>query len=248
MAAGALEDVAITTKVLDEGVVTLSIDDGKVNAFGLGFFAELDAALDDAAGAAAVVLAGREGMLSAGLDMKIMGVKDPGADDVAAMEDLLVAFGETMLRVWLEPRPVVVAATGHAVAGGTILCLAADHAVAAEGDYKWGLIETTIGFALPHWIIALARGSVRADRLDDLLLPGAVVDPATAVEVGFADALAPPAAVLDRALDRAHELARLPGATYAETKRRLRRASADAVSPTLRADVRALLASRRPTR
>ncbi|CAN5145342.1 crotonase/enoyl-CoA hydratase family protein [soil metagenome] len=229
----------VITAVRDDGVVTLTIDDGKVNAFGLPFFAELDTALEEAVDAAALVIAGRDGMLSAGLDMKVM-----GSDDMAAMEDLLVACGETMLRLWLEPRPVVVAATGHAVAGGTILCLAADHAVAADGAYKWGLIETTIGFALPRWIIALARGSVRVDRLDGLLLPGTVVDPKTAVEVGFADELAASGAVRDRAVERARVLARLPGAAYAETKRRLRGASADAVSSSMRADVRALLALR----
>lgn len=231
--------MAISSSRDDARIVTLTIDDGKVNAFGVETFVALSEAFDAAADAAAVVVAGREGMLSAGLDMKVM-----GSDDIAAMTDLLVAFGETMLRIWLEPRPVVVAATGHAVAGGTILCLAADHAVAADGDFKWGLVETTIGFALPHWVITLARGSVGADRLDDLLLPGAVVGPATAVAAGYADELAAPDAVIERATARAVELAALPRAAYAETKRRLRAEAAAAVSGSLREDVSDLLAHR----
>ncbi|MDP9405031.1 MAG: enoyl-CoA hydratase-related protein, partial [Actinomycetota bacterium] len=165
------------TRRVDAQVATLTVDDGKVNAFDRDFFDELDAALDECADDAAVVIAGRPGMFSAGLNTKRMAQLDD-----AGMSDLLVAFGATMLRVWLEPRPVVAAVTGHAVAGGTILAMACDHAVAAAGDYAWGLTETTIGFPLPSWVIALARGNVRADRLDDLLLPGRTVGPDAAVE------------------------------------------------------------------
>jgi enoyl-CoA hydratase len=178
-------------------------------------------------------------MLSAGLNIKTMATLD---DD--GLAELLVAFGRTMHRVWLEPRPVVVAATGHAIAGGTILALSADHAVAAEGTYGWGLTETTIGFPLPGWVITIARANVRTDRLDDLLLPGTTVSPAAAVAVGFADVAVQPAAVLDTALSRARQLASLPRATYAETKRRLRGAASAAAMADIEADIRDLLAAR----
>lgn len=221
------------------GIVTLTMDDGKVNAFDLEFFSALDTAFDECAGAAAVVLAGRPGMFSAGLNMKVLASLD---DD--GMTDLLVQFGRTMLRVWLEPRPVVAAAGGHAIAGGTILAMACDHAVAAEGDFKWGLTETTIGFPLPSWIIALARGNVSPHRLDDLLLPGKMVGPADAVDAGFADELAPADTVVERAQQRAAELAALPRVTYAETKRRLRAPAAQTALAGVEADIRGLLAQR----
>ncbi len=220
-------------------ITTLTLDDGKVNAMDHAFFSNLEGALDDLAPGHAVVITGREGMLSAGLN-----TKELAALDEDGLVDLLVAFGATMLRVWLEPRPVVVAATGHAVAGGTILALCADHAVAAAGDYRWGLTETTIGFPLPEWVIAIARGSVRTDRLDDLLLPGALVTPDEAVEAGFADVVAPPAQVVEVAQARAQALAGLPGAAYAETKRRLRGRAAEAARERMPAEVRALVAAR----
>lgn len=232
--------MSITT-TRDDGVVTLTLDDGKVNAMDLPFFADLGAALDEAAPAAAVVITGREGMFSAGLNTKTLAAADDG--DLAR---LLVAFGRTMLRVWLEPRPVVVAATGHAIGGGTILAMAADHAVAADSDdFRWGLPETTIGFALPLWVITLARANLRADRLDDLLLPGAMVPPPAAVEAGFADALAPAADVLDAARARAEQLAALPGAAYAETKRRLRGDAGRAALERIETETAELVAVRR---
>jgi enoyl-CoA hydratase/carnithine racemase len=146
-----------------------------------------------------------------------------------------------MLRVWLEPRPVVTAVGGHAVAGGTILAMCADHAVAAAGDYRWGLIETTLGVPLPGWVITIARGNVRADRLDGLLLPGRSVDPPQAVEAGFADELVAPAEVLGRAQQVAAQLAELDRLTYAETKRRLRGSLADVALAAMEVDLRGLL-------
>ncbi|MGH3666179.1 MAG: enoyl-CoA hydratase-related protein, partial [Egibacteraceae bacterium] len=128
----------IASSTADDGTVTLTLDDGKVNAFDVDWFDELDAALDGCGDAPAVVLVGRPGMFSAGLNTKTMAPLD---DD--GMADLLVRFGRTMLRVWLEPRPVVAAVTGHAIAGGAILAMCADHAVTATGDFRWGLTETT---------------------------------------------------------------------------------------------------------
>ena len=224
--------MSITREVTDD-VAVLTMDDGRVNAFDLDFFAALDEHLDACAEDSAIVLAGRDGMFSAGLNTKVM-----AGLDLDGMTELLAVFASTMLRVWLEPRPVVVAATGHAVAGGTILAMCADHAVAADGDYRWGLTETTIGFAMPQWILAIARGNVSPSRLDDLILPGATVGPAEAVAVGFADALAPPGRVREVALARARELAALPRGTYAATKWRLRGPAADAVRPGLPEDLR----------
>lgn len=228
----------ITTDITD-GIATVTMDDGKANAMDAAFFRELDEALDGAADARAVVIAGRDGMFSAGLNTKVM------ADlDTQGMTDLLVAFGATMLRVWGEPRPVVAAATGHALAGGTILAMCCDHAVAAAGDFRWGLTETTIGFPMPDWILRIARGNVRIDRLDDLVLPGRMVDAAAAVEAGYADELLPALEVRSAARQHAGRLAELPRSAYAYTKRQLRGAAIDAARRDLEQDVAAAMAAR----
>jgi enoyl-CoA hydratase len=227
------------TRTTSEGISVLTMDDGKVNALDLEFFKRLDAALDECSQDAAVVITGRPGMFSAGLNVKTM-----AALDNDGLTELLVQFARTFLRVWLEPRPVVGAVSGHAIAGGTILAMTCDHAVAADGEYAWGLTETTIGFPLPQWIIAIARGNVAANRLDDLLLPGRTVPPQEAVAVGFADEVRPAEEVLAAATAHASKLAELPLSTYAETKRRLRGGAVAAVIDTLEADTRASLAAR----
>lgn len=223
---------------LADGVLTLTMDDGRKNALDIDAFDAIESAFD-AAGtdAEAIVLAGNGEIFSAGLDVKFM-----ASSSRDQIHELLVRFGRTLMRVWTEPRPTVAACTGHALAAGTMFAMACDHAVAAEGAYAWGLTETQIDFEMPHFGLALARANVRADRLEDLILPGARIDAAAAVEVGFADEAVALDDVVTRAQAKAAELAQLPSGAYAGTKSRLRGMASEAVLTGLEADVEALLA------
>jgi enoyl-CoA hydratase len=224
------------SRTLEDGVLTVTLDDGDKNALVPETFEGLIAALDEEPDARAIVLAGRPGILTAGLNVKWMAAN--GRDGV---ERLLVLFGRCLMRWWTDPRPTVCAATGHAIAAGSMFGMACDHTVAADGGW-WGLTETRIDFEIPRFGIVLARHNLRADRLEDLLLPGERIDAPTAVEVGFADELAPPEDVLQRARGRAADLAALPARAYAGTKRRLRGEDADAVVAGLDEDIASLTA------
>src|SRR5215471_17406783 len=94
-----------------DAIATITMDDGKVNALSMPMFDEVNAALDRAeAAGAAVVLAGRDGVFSAGFDL---GVLRAGGAAAAA----LVRTGfELSARLLAFPAPVVVACTGHAIA------------------------------------------------------------------------------------------------------------------------------------
>lgn len=217
------------------GVATILLDDGKRNAMNPAWFAGLDAALDEVEGddeVEAVVLAGRDGAFSAGLDLKLLPTLD--ADGLV---DLIRTFAHTMLRVFQLPLPVVGAATGHALGGGTILSMACDHTVAADGDWRWGLNEVAIGLPLPRWIIAIARANVDDKRLGTLALRGEVIGPSDAVAVGFADRLAAGEQVVALAQQEAAERAQLATAAYAATKRYLREDAARRELDRLDADL-----------
>lgn len=223
---------------LADGVLTITMDDGAKNAFDPAAFDAIGDAFRDAGDdVRAIVVTGRPGVLSAGLNVKFMATAGPDG-----VRDLLTRFGRTWMQVWTDPRPTVLAATGHCLAAGTMLAMACDHAVAAEGEFAWGLTETQIDFELPEFGLALARANVRTDRFEDLLLPGRKVGPVEAVEAGYADELVPADQVLPRAQEVAAALAALPARAYAGTKRRLRGATADAVLAGLDDDIAALTA------
>ena len=53
------------TTTLNDGVCIIALDDGKANALGSAIWAELNAALDEAEAAdAIVIITGRDGMMS----------------------------------------------------------------------------------------------------------------------------------------------------------------------------------------
>jgi enoyl-CoA hydratase len=219
-----------------DGVLELRLDDGGPNALR----PEVLAALTDAVAAhpdAPVLLTGRDGMFCAGLDLKWMATA--GA---AGLTELLAGCGRTLAALWLHPRPVVAAVSGHAVAAGTMLAMTADHVVAAEGG-TWGLNETANGMELPDFALTLARSRVASRELTAVVLPGARVDAARAVAVGYADEAAPAAEVRARAEDRLAALSALPAPAYAANKRRLRGDVAAGMLARLDDDVAGLVAS-----
>jgi len=221
----------------DGAVATITLDDGKANAMNPDLFAAMNTALDQVEGDAAVtavVIAGRPGVYSGGLDLKLLPSLTP-----EQILDLTLQFGRTMLRIWGLPKVVIGAATGHALGGGTVLALACDHTVAAEGAFNWGLNEVAIGMPVPHWIVALARGSVAPRHLDTYVLPGRVIDPEEAVFIGYADAVADPDDVVAAAQAQALFRSALATSAYAATKRALRGDIIDhelaRIEPTMRA-------------
>ncbi len=226
--------MTVTTS-LDDDLLVVTLDDGDKNALTPEIFQAVIAALDDHR-SAGVLLAGRPGIFTAGLNVKWM-----AANGREGVHRLLVDFGRCLMRLWTDPRPTVCAATGHAIAAGSMFAMACDHAVAADGGY-WGLTETQIDFEMPRFGLALAAANLRADRREDLILPGARIDAAAAVEAGFADELAAPEEVLNRADSRVRELMELPSRAYAGTKARLREDAAAVVLAELDEDIQALTA------
>ena len=155
----------IVTYGCADGVATITLDDGKVNAVSPTLQAGLHDALDRAeADGAVVVLRGRDGMFSAGFDL---GVLAQGGDPAIEM----VMGGWVLARRLLSfPRPVVLACTGHAVAMGAFLLLTGDHRVATTRRAKFATNEVAIGMTLPHTAILLMRNRLTPAACDRAML------------------------------------------------------------------------------
>jgi len=210
---------------LIEGVARLSIDDGKANALGSPQFAELSAGLDRAQDeASAVVIAGRPGLLSGGFDLKVLRSGDNAA--VSKMIDDGVRF---MMQLYGHPQPVVVAATGHAVALAAFLQLAGDYRIGVDGDYSIGLNEVAIGLEIPLFGQMLAKARLSRRVHQQALLTATMYSPYQAVAAGFLDQVVAQDCVLDGALQQAHKLAELDARAFAATKYQMRNADIERV-------------------
>jgi len=217
---------------LDDGVAVLRLDDGKANALSPAVIAALEAALDRAEKEArAVLLLGREGRLCAGFDLAVM------RSGVEPMRALVTAGGELFLRIALHPLPIAVGCTGHALAAGAILLLAADTRIGARGDFKIGLNEVAIGMRLPIFAYELARERLSKRHLARATMQAELYDPEGAVDAGFLDRTCDAGALAETALAEARRLAALPQPAYSRTKVGLRGDLAAGIRATLAEDM-----------
>lgn len=167
---------------IENQVATITIQNGKVNAISHQVVDELNRSLDQAEQAkAVVVLTGQAGIFSGGYDLKVM--KESMSSAMA-----LVEKGTTLTRRMLAfPYPVLVACSGHAIAKGAFLLLAADYRIGVDGAFKIGLNEVAIGMTMHHGGVELARGRLAPVFFNRSVILAEMVSPKEAVSAGFLD-------------------------------------------------------------
>ena len=165
-------------------------------------------------GPAAVVVTGREGFFSAGVDLKVAPTLDVEA------QKRMVAGINDMFEAWYSlPLPLVAAVNGHAIAGGLILALCADYRVCGP-EGKFGLTELRAGIPYPAVAIAVVRAELDARAARRLVLEADLGDAQAMHELGVFDEIAPDP--VERAVAVAAKLAALPGSAYGVVKAQLR--------------------------
>ena len=213
-------------------VALLRMDDGKANALSYEMMDALDEALTRAEKeAAAVVLTGRVGRFCAGFDLKLMMA---GVDQARA---LVKRGGELLLRLYALPQPLVIACSGHALAGGALVVLTGDLRIAARGAFRIGLNEVQIGMPLPILAMELARDRLSRRHLTAATLFATIVEPEQAVSVGWVDEVVDEAKLLDRAIEEAKRLGSLSRNPYSKTKLALRERTIQYIRDTMEADM-----------
>ncbi|MGR8947772.1 MAG: crotonase/enoyl-CoA hydratase family protein [Gammaproteobacteria bacterium] len=220
----------MTSCAIENGIAIISLDEGKANAVSHSLIDAVNDGLDKAeSDAKAVIIRGKPGIFSAGFDLKEF-KKGPVATDA------LVKRGtEILLRIFLHPQPVIAECTGHAIAAGAFILLAADTRFGAHGDFKIGLNETAIGFELPVFGFEFAKARLSKRHLQAAVVQAQLYDPRTAIDVGYFDAVHDEDSLHNAAMDSAKALAKLPADAYGKNKRGLRREIAAVIKASLAA-------------
>jgi enoyl-CoA hydratase len=220
-----------------DSVAVITMDDGKANALSTAMITDLLAALDRAvAEASAVVLTGRADRFCAGFDLRVM---MSGPEQAIA----LLQHGSTLLlRLFELPIPLVIAATGHALAGGALVVLTGDVRFAADGAYKHGLNEVAIGLPVPLLAMELARARLSSAELTRATLLAQIYSPTEAQHAGYVDHVVSAVELPTVAHAEAKRLGALPRAAFAGTKDRLRGAIAALIRAGFADDVKRALA------
>jgi enoyl-CoA hydratase/carnithine racemase len=213
----------VNTYSFENGTAFVSLDDGKVNALGSTSIDEVNAHLDRALQdeASAVILAGRQGVFSAGFDL---GEVRSGGSARANLRRRLI---DLELRLFTFERPVVIACTGHALAAGAALLLAADRRIGVDGPFKLGFNEAAIGTSISAATVELARYRMPMPWFESLI-SGETFPPRSAELAGLLDQVVETTAELvEVSRAAADALARIPSQVFAEMRRSVRGATAD---------------------
>ena len=216
---------------LDDGIATLTLSNGKVNAISNDLVTALNDALDQAEkDRAVVILTGQPGILSGGYDLKIMTSSPQAALD-------LVFAGSTLARRMLaHPYPIVVACNGHAVAKGAFLLLSADYRIGVEGAFSIGLNEVQIGMTMHHAGIELARNRLSHSAFGRSVINGEMFDPKGAVQAGFLDKVVAPEELQEAARTAALQLKKINMNAHRKTKLKVRKAFLETLDQAIEAD------------
>lgn len=190
-----------------ESVATITLDDGKVNVLSPAMQTSINEALDTAqqdveqAGVQAIVLAGNSRVFSGGFDLSVF-----SSGDARAALGMLSGGFELAVRCLTFPVPVIMAATGPAIAMGSFLLLSGDHRVGSPKS-RCQANEVSIGMVLPIAAIEIMRMRLTRAAFQRGVSMAATFAGEAAVAGGWLDEIVEPDAVLARAGEVAAEAA-----------------------------------------
>ncbi|MEM1052924.1 MAG: crotonase/enoyl-CoA hydratase family protein [Pseudomonadota bacterium] len=217
---------------LEEGVATISMDDGRANIMTAELLRDLTTALERARADKVAVLLRSDlpNTYSAGFDLKMF-----AARDAERSLEMVKAGGELIEAMVSFPGPIVAVAQGHVFPMGLFTILAADYRIGADTGYQWGLNEVKIGIVPPLYAFKLIEARLRRNWCHRTLMSGEMYSPREALDAGVFDELVPVLECDARARAVTAQLAGNPREAFSGIKKRLK--------SNLAADLRSAISS-----
>ncbi len=206
------EKIATIKKEDDISIITL--DDGKANVFSPEMSNQLNACLDQVdTESGCLIITGREGMFSAGLDLKVI-----QSGDVNRIVEMSSSAFKLLARIFSFPRPVIAACSGHGIALGTFLICCCDYRIGIKGDYMLGANEMRTNMVIPTPILELIKFRVNDSHKYRAVLGAEMYNFNQAQEAGLIDDVVEIDNLMTAARDKAKDLATMGHPSYTMTK------------------------------
>jgi enoyl-CoA hydratase/carnithine racemase len=185
---------------------TITLNRPPANSYEIGFMRDLEDAIDAAnaqAGVKAVILkSASEKFFSGGADIKAF-----LANTTAANMEMIRTAHRALDKIAASDRVYVAAINGHAMGGGLEMALACDLRFAAEGKYRMGLPEVTLGLLPGNGGTQRLPRLVGANKALELMLTGEAVTPEDALRLGIVNRLFPADKLMEETEAYARKLA-----------------------------------------
>jgi Delta3-Delta2-enoyl-CoA isomerase len=165
-----------------------------------------------------VILTGKEGFFSSGIDL--IEAYDYDQDqsrafwvDFLALQNTLTAFR----------KPIVAAISGHSPAGGCILAICCDYRIMAEGKFVIGLNEIPVGILVPASVFNLYAFWLGQRKAYQYLMEGKLLSVNEALQTGLIDEISTPDNLMNVAVGKVLAYMKLNPVTWSESKLNLRK-------------------------
>ena len=160
-----------------------------------------------------LIITGREGMFSAGLDLKVI-----QSGDVDRIVEMSSSAFKLLARIFSFPRPVIAACSGHGIALGTFLICCCDYRIGIKGDYMLGANEMRTNMVIPTPILELIKFRVNDSHKYRAVLGAEMYNFNQAQEAGLIDDVVEIDNLMTAARDKAKDLATMGHPSYTMTK------------------------------
>ena len=204
----------LATLTTQDNISIITMDDGKANVFSPSMINDVNSCLDRVpTESGCLVIKGRDGMFSAGFDLKII-----GSGDMDAIKDMSLSGFKMLSRLLDFPRPVIGGCSGHGIALGTFLLCCCDYRVGVKGKYMIGANEMRTNMVIPTPILELIQFRVAQSHKYRAILGGTMYPIDSAIEAGLIDEVVDKDHFEQTLMTKAKDLATMGHPSYTLTK------------------------------
>src|SRR5229473_8483182 len=180
---------ATTSKVVSvtregNGVAFIHLNRPPANSYDRGLIDDLNAAIDeirfDESIGGAVLMSDLPKFFSAGADINMFRTVSSKARAMTILH-----MHEVLLKMEHTPKVFIAAIGGHCLGGGLEIALATDFRFAAEGEYRLGVPEVTLGLLPGNGGTQRLPRLIGRQKAMELLLTGRAVTPEEAERLGL---------------------------------------------------------------
>ena len=166
--------MALIEYELDENVAVVTMNSGE-NRFNMLFLDEFLSVLDtienDTDANALVVRSSHEKIFSNGIDLDWL-IPFVQKNDLDTAKKFLYTMNSLFKRLLIYPMPTIAAITGHAFAGGAIMCCAFDFRFMRSDRGFFCFPEVDLGIPFLPGMIAIAKKAIPMYKLEEMKYTG----------------------------------------------------------------------------
>ena len=202
------------TLIIENDISIITLDDGKANVFSPKMIQDVNDCLDQVpTQKGALIITGRDGMFSAGFDLKII-----SAGEMSAITEMTTNGFRLLSRIFSFPRPVLGACSGHGIALGTFLLCCCDYRIGVKGEFMIGANEMRTNMVIPTPILELIKFRVSNGHKYRAILGAEMYSIEDGIEAGLIDEVVESENLMEASMHKIKDLANMGHPSYTLTK------------------------------